>query len=156
MISRFEQFSFIISLIHRDLQKIERDEMEKMGYKGSYSHYLAFLKRYENGITSTRLSEICDKDKAAISRVITEMEQKGLIYREKDSVNDTMYRARIKLTEEGHKAADYVCTRACTALSTLENSLTEQEKAVFYSALDKISTELSEVSKQGLPDGKKK
>ena len=79
MTDRFEQFSFIISGIYRKLQKIKRDEMIKRGYKGAFAQYLATLSRYEEGLTSTELCEICDKDKAAVSRIIAEMEEKGIV-----------------------------------------------------------------------------
>ena len=83
MISRFEQFLYIISKIHRQIQKIERAEMVKQGYKGAFAQYLATLRRYEEGLTSSELCEICDKDKAAVSRIIAEMEEKGLIERKR-------------------------------------------------------------------------
>ena len=87
MISCFEQFLYIISKIHRQIQKIERTEMVKHGYKGAFAQYLATLRRYEEGLTSSELCEICDKDKAAVSRIIAEMEEKGLVEREKKIVS---------------------------------------------------------------------
>ena len=99
MTDRFEQFSFIISGIYRKLQKIKRDEMVKRGYKGAFAQYLATLSRYEEGLTSTELCEICDKDKAAVSRIIAEMEEKGLVQREKKAVRS--YRS--KITPHFHK-----------------------------------------------------
>ena len=85
MISRFEQFSYVISGIHRQIQKIERAEMIKRGYKGAFAQYLATLHRYEEGLTATELCEICDKDKAAVSRILAEMEEKGLLKEKKRS-----------------------------------------------------------------------
>ena len=35
MLDRFEQFTAAISAINRCIQKLERDEMEKYGYKGA-------------------------------------------------------------------------------------------------------------------------
>ena len=46
MKTRFEQFSFMISGIYREIQKIERDEMIKHGYRGAFAVYLATLGRY--------------------------------------------------------------------------------------------------------------
>ena len=40
MLGRYQQFSYIVSVINRQIQKIERDEMEKYGYKGSFAQYL--------------------------------------------------------------------------------------------------------------------
>ena len=107
MLDRFEQFSYSIYNIYKYITKIERDVMEKYGLRGAYAQYLVIMSRFPEGITSSKLSEICDKDKAAISRIVCEMENKGLIRRETDKAN--LYRAKLVLTEEGHKAAQYVC-----------------------------------------------
>jgi hypothetical protein len=57
MIERFEQFTYSINSIYRYVLKIERDEMEKLGYRASYALYLAVMSRFPDGITAARLSE---------------------------------------------------------------------------------------------------
>ena len=150
--NRFEQFSYVISGINRHIQKIERDEMIKYGYKGAFAQYLVALRRYPEGITSAKLCEICDKDKAAISRVLTEMQEKGLIIRESQS--DHRYNALIKLTEEGLKAALYVDERAQAAIEAVGNEMTDENRAAFYATLDFIAAKLQTISKEGLPPQK--
>ena len=150
--NRFEQFSYVISGINRHIQKIERDEMIKYGYKGAFAQYLVALRRYPEGITSAQLCEICDKDKAAISRVLTEMQEKGLILRETQS--DHRYNALIKLTAEGLKAAAYVDERAQAAIEAVGNEMTDENRAAFYATLDFIAAKLQTISKEGLPPQK--
>ena len=70
MLNRFEQFTSAISALCRDVQKIERDEMEKQGLRGAFAQYLLAISRYPEGITASALCEVCDKDKAAVSRII--------------------------------------------------------------------------------------
>ena len=53
--------------------------MEKYGLRGSYAQYLVAMIHYPDGITSSKLSEICDRDKAAISRIVSEMEKKATL-----------------------------------------------------------------------------
>ena len=150
--NRFEQFSYVISGINRHIQKIERDEMIKYGYKGAFAQYLVALRRYPEGITSAKLCEICDKDKAAISRVLTEMQEKGLILRETQS--DHRYNALIKLTAEGLKAAAYVDERAQAAIEAVGNEMTDENRAAFYATLDFIAAKLQTIRKEGLPPQK--
>ena len=152
MVSRYEQFAALISGIERGIQKIERDEMEKLGYKGAYAQYLVAMKRYPEGLTAAQLCEICDKDKAAISRVLTEMQEKGLILREPQS--DHRYNALIKLTAEGLKAAAYVDERAQAAIEAVGNEMTDENRAAFYATLDFIAAKLQTISKEGLPPKK--
>ena len=109
MLNRFEQFSYVVSGINRYIQKIERDEMEKFGYKGSYAQYLVVLERFDEGVTMSKLCELCDRDKAAVSRVITEMEGKGLVEKKKvdDKVANKIYQvmSQVENTNEIDKNA---------------------------------------------------
>ncbi len=148
MVNRYEHFSSSISGINRCIQKIETDEMEKHGLKGSHAQYLAALRRFEQGLTVSQLSELCMKDKAAVSRAVSEMEKNGLILRE--TAGDNFYRAAIVLTEKGKEIAAYVAKRAVSAVEHV--GLDEQEIEKFYSALDLIASNLREVCKDGLPE----
>ena len=150
MIERYEQFSAAVSSLYRYIQKIEREEMVKYGYKGSYAQYLVAMARRHEGITATQLCEICDKDKAAVSRAIGEMEEKGLVKRE--SMGETMYRAKLLLTQEGKKAADYVCERAHRAVVAADQGLTEETRAEFYKAISLIAKNLHSISREGIPE----
>lgn len=148
MLSRYEQFSFAISGIYRSIQKIERDEMIAYGFKGSYAQYLAAMNRYPEGITASQLCEICEIDKAAVSRALAEMEAKGLISRK----SHTGYRAKILLTEQGQKAADFVCQRAQDAVTAAGRGLTDEKRRIFYEALGLIASNLQTISREGIPD----
>lgn len=150
MISRFEQFSSVISSIYGHIQKIEREEMLKYGLKGAYAQYLVAMNRFPDGITSSKLCEICDKDKAAVSRIIAEMEKKGLVIRE--SISETLYRAKIKLTEEGRKAAEHVHERARVAVEIAGAGLSDEDRETFYKALELIAGNIQKLSKGGLPE----
>lgn len=150
MTSRFEQFTMVISGINRYIQKLERNEMIKRGYKGVFAQYLAVLKRFEDGLTSTELCEVCDKDKAAVSRIIAEMEEKGLVSREHKNIRT--YRSKIVLTEKGRNTADYVAERAKAAISAVSDGvMDENQREVFYSTLDVLYKNLQKVSREGIP-----
>lgn len=150
MISRFEQFSFAISNIYRSIQKIEREEMDKYGLKGVYAQYLVALDRYPNGLTAAQLCEICDLDKAAVSRAVGEMVNRGLLAR--ISSNDNGYRAKLCLTASGRDAAAYVSRRAQQAVAAAGCDLTDADRSVLYAALESISARLQTISKTGIPD----
>ena len=106
MLTRYEHFTNVISAIYHSIQRIEREEMIRMGGRGTFAQYLAALHRHPEGLTASQLSEICDRDKAAVSRTVAKMESQGLILRR--GGGDHLYRARLMLTEEGMKAADFV------------------------------------------------
>ncbi|MBQ7836648.1 MAG: MarR family transcriptional regulator [Clostridia bacterium] len=147
MLSRFERFSVSISELSRYLHKISADEMEKYGLKGPYAIYLLTMHRYSEGITATELSERCDRNKADVSRAVTAMEEKGLVYRKGAS-----YRARLILTPEGEKAAHHVGERARLAVEMGGKGLTDREREIFYTAMETIADNLRAMSKDGMPE----
>lgn len=147
MVSRFEHFSSSISCIYRYIQKIERVEMEKYGLKGPYAQCLLTMRRYPEGITAARLCEVCDKDKAAVSRMVAELEEKSLISRS-DAGN--RYRMLLKLTPLGEEAANHVEQRAKLAVEEAGAGLTDQQRATLYAVLDLIAGNLQEMCINGL------
>lgn len=150
MLDRFEQFTSMISALHRDVQKIERDEMEKRGLRGAFAQYLLAISRHPEGITAAALCEVCDKDKAAVSRIISEMEVKGLLEKENDGISQ--YRARLRLTPEGQAAAMFVRERASIAVELAGSGLSDEDRKVFYSALERISANLQQICMDGIPE----
>jgi DNA-binding MarR family transcriptional regulator len=149
MVSRFEKFSLSVSSIYSCIQKIEREEMDKYGLKGAYAQYLITMDRLDCGVTAARLGELCDRDKAAVSRAVGEMEQLGLIQRTQSG--QTAYRALLSLTDKGREAASYVCERATAAVELAGAGLTEEKRQVLYEALDLISSNLHTICRDGIP-----
>ncbi len=150
MNNRFEQFFTVISAIYRYIQKLQRSEMVKRGYKGAFAQYLMALNKTEEGLTSKELCEVCDKDKAAVSRIIAEMEEKGLIQREKS--NTRAYRSKITLTEKGKSTAEYINERSRQAVKAVSiGAIDEEQREIVYSVLDTISKNLQKVIEEGIP-----
>ena len=148
MIGRFEKFSLAISEINRYWHKIASDEMEKYGLKGPYAIYLVVMHRYPQGISAARLCEICDRNKADVSRAISDMEKKGLV--RKEGAN---YRAMLILTDDGQQAAEHVVKRASKAVVEGGKGISEERRLIFYETLDQIAANLREITKDGLPQG---
>lgn len=149
MIERFEKFSFVIFEITRYWHKLASDEMAKYGLKGPHATYLTTLYRYKDGITAPQLSELCGKDKADVSRMMSIMEQKGLVI--KESVGKNMYRGLLKLTDEGKTAAQHVRERAALAVELSSKGLSDEDRETFYNALEIISTNMKALCADGMP-----
>lgn len=150
MLTRYEQFSFTISCIYRQIQKIERDEMVKYGMRGAYAQYLVAMSRYPKGITASQLCEVCDRDKAAISRAVNDMEVHGLV--ERRGEGDSHYRAALALTKKGRELAAVVLKRAQMAVEVAGQGMSDEERMIFYACLDRIERNLHSISRQGIPE----
>ena len=150
MIDRYQQFSYIVSVINRQIQKIERDEMEKYGLKGPHSVYLLTLNRYPEGLTAPQICELCGKEKSDVSRMMSIMENKGLVT--KAGIHQNLYRGVFRLTDEGQAAAEHVRKRASLAVELAGKDLTDENRAIFYESLESIASNLRELSKDGIPN----
>ena len=148
MITRFEQFSSAIARIYHDIQKIERVEMERFGLKGPHVQCMLALSRNPEGMTSSQLCTVCEKDKAAISRTITELEEEGIL--DRDVHDGNRYRALLKLTERGKAAAAQVDERVRMAVEKAGEGLSDAQRTIFYSVLSLIASNLQNISRDGL------
>ncbi len=149
MVDRFERFSVAISEISRYWHKLATEEMAKYGLKGSHAMYLTTMYRHDEGLTAPQLCELCGKDKADVSRMMTIMGNKGLVTKQGDNRN--LYRGLLKLTAEGRRAAEHVCERARVAVECAGKGLTDANRHIFYEVLETIADNLRELSRAGLP-----
>ena len=147
MRSRYEQFAGSVLCLYRYIQKIQRIEMAKYGLKGSHAQCLLVMNRYPEGITAAQLSHISDKDKAAISRTLSELAREGLVER-KSTTNS--YRAPLFLTEKGLTAAMRVDQIARRAVEEAGLGLTDERREEFYATLDLLASNLHRISQVGL------
>lgn len=152
MLSKYELFSSSISCVYHDIQKIERTEMAKYGLKGPHAQCLLAMSRYPQGITAARLCEVCEKDKAAISRTLSELEQMDMIRR--TGQNGTRYRASLTLTERGRAAAETVSEKARLAVEQAGQGLEDGQREVFYQVLAQIAENLHAICKDGIKEKK--
>ena len=149
MLNRFTRFSLAISEIDRYWHKIAAEEMAKYDLSSPHAMYLNILFQNEEGVTAAKLGELCGKNKADVSRMVSVLEKKGLVRRE--AVGGNLYRARLLLTEKGKEAASHVQQRAALAVELAGSGLSEESRANFYFALEQIASNLQTLSKDGLP-----
>ena len=149
MLDRFERFSFAISEISRCWRKLASDELAKYGLKSPHATYLTTMYKYPDGITVPKLCEVSGKDKSDASRMIAILEEKGLA--QKKNVGGSIYRGLWVLTDEGKPAAEQVCLRARKAVELAGKDLDEETRSIFYKALESITSNLTILSKEGIP-----
>ena len=147
MISKYELFSNSVERISRDIQKLERTEMAKYALKGPHAQCLVALSRYPEGLIATQLCDLCEKDKAAISRTLSELAREGLVER-RSSTNS--YRAPLFLTDKGLEAAMRVDQIARRAVEQAGLGLTDTRREEFYATLDLLASNLHRISQVGL------
>ena len=148
MLERFEKFSLAIVEISRFWHKIAGEELAKYGLKSSHITYLLTLYRYPEGLTAPKLAELCGRDKADVSRMLSILESKGLV--RKESTGTSRYRGLLLLTDEGKTVASALSERAERAGERAGDGLTDENRAIFYESLDTITNNLRKISQEGL------
>lgn len=150
MVNRFALISASVSSMYHDIQKIERVEMAKYGLKGPHAQCLFAMSSCPEGVTSARLCELCEKDKAAISRTVAELELAGLVNRVER--NGSRYRALLVLTEKGRETAQSVNEKVRMAVEQAGEGLNDAQREVFYPVLAQIAKNLHTICKEGLKE----
>ena len=148
MLDRFEKFSLAIAEINRCWHKIAAGELSKYDLKASHVTYLLTLARYPEGLTAPKLAELCDRDKADVSRMLSILEARGLVT--KDGIGGNRYRGCLRLTPEGQTVAEALSRRAELAVEQAGEGLTERDRIIVYTALDTITKNLRRICQEGL------
>lgn len=137
MQDRFQAFVTGISVCYKYIQKIKSVEMTEFGLKGAHAMCLFFLHSHPEGLTAAQLSQLCAEDKAAVSRSLASLADKG--YLESD---EKKYRSVIRLTESGKAVASHIDVMIERWVESGGDGLTEQDREIFYNSLELISNNL--------------
>lgn len=140
MKQRFETFVTAIAQINRSLQRLKSSEMADFGLKGTHVMCLYQLQQHEGGLTAAQLVQLCDEDKAAISRSISELQERKLVKNPEDSAK--RYRKIITLTEEGRKVTAAMDRKIIDAVLTAAQGYTQEERETFYHVLLQVADNL--------------
>lgn len=148
MIQRFETFVTVITQIYRSIQKLKSQEMAEFGLKGAHVMCLVQLYQHTEGLTSAQLVQSCEEDKAAVSRALAELRERGLVVSE-----DTpkRYRTKMQLTEEGRRITQQMDSKILEVVGAGGAGYTPEEREVFYRVLLQIAENLQRAC--GAKDG---
>lgn len=134
MAEPFERFVTIISLLHKNIQRMKQIEMQELGLKGPHVMCLFYLSHNPDGLNASELSQYAGVDKAATSRVLTQLTQLGLIcYQPKK------YRSRAVLTDEGTAVAQQVNQTIAALVQEITAGIDPEERETMYRCLYTIS-----------------
>ncbi|MBQ2868374.1 MAG: winged helix-turn-helix transcriptional regulator [Firmicutes bacterium] len=137
MQDRFQAFVTGISVCYKYIQKIKSVEMTEFGLKGAHAMCLFFLHSHPEGLTAAQLSQLCAEDKAAVSRSLASLAEKGYI-----ESDEKKYRSRIRLTEQGKQVAVHIDEMIERWVESGGDGLSEENREAFYSSLELISNNL--------------
>jgi DNA-binding MarR family transcriptional regulator len=138
---RYMMLTTMIAGITHSIQQIKNIALKPYGLKGRNVNCLFHLYRYGEGITLLELAKICGEDKAAISRCVSDLRRMGYVTATSESGKN--YRAQIRLTETGTRAAAHLDRCITEAVEAGGAELNEEERVVFYRCLQRIDRDLA-------------
>ena len=87
-----------------------------------------------------------------VSRAMALLERKGLVQRVTEE--SRTYRAVLRLTPAGSLLADQINEKAKAAVEYASRGLPAEKRKIFYEALEIITTNLQDLSRDGIPEHK--
>lgn len=142
MKERFRTFTVLITKISRAIRKIKTEEMEEYKLKSPHVSCLYYLYK-QDSLTAKELGDICQEDKAALSRSIEHLETNKYI--ECDSNLKKRYNTALKLTEKGRKIAKAIADKIDNILDLASEGLSEEKRNILYESLTLISNNLDKI-----------
>ena len=142
MQERFSTFTLLIAKLSKAIRKIKTEEMSQFNLKSPHVSCLYYLHK-QGELTATKLCDICNEDKAAVSRTIDYLEKHGYLYC--DSNARKRYNSPLKLTEMGGSVAVEICGKIDRILGVASQGLSEEDREIMYKCLAVISKNLTKV-----------
>ena len=140
MEEKFHTFSLLMANINRSLRRIKTEETAEFDLKGPHASCLYYLYK-EKEVTSKKLCELCETDKAGISRSIDYLEHNGYLR----ARTKKRYKSPLELTERGREVAAAIAEKIDAIFAAIGEGLSEEQRRVMYEALETISLRLREV-----------
>ena len=151
MKERFRTFTVLIAKISRNVKKIKNHEMAEYGLRSVHVTCLYYLYSAES-LTATELCELCEEDKATISRGLEFLEAEGYITC--DAKQQKRYKSHLALTARGKEVGKKIADKINLVLDEICVDLSEAEREEFYRCLSVISDNL-ELCARGIGDAKR-
>ena len=117
--------------------------MSKFGLKSAHVSCLYYLYKAEKPLTARELCDVCDEDKAAVSRAIDLLTKEGYVTCESNTVKK--YKSPLTLTEKGNDVGEAIAQRVDDVLSGVSNGVSEEHRAILYDSLEAISVNLQKI-----------
>ena len=141
MEERFKTFTVLIAKINRNIRKIKNREMVEYGLRSAHISCLDYLYSAD-ALTATELCELCEEDKATISRALVYLEENGFITCESKFAK--RYKSPLLLTEKGRAVGMEITRKINSVLEEFSIGLSEEERTEFYRCLNIISNSLEQ------------
>jgi DNA-binding MarR family transcriptional regulator len=142
MQERFQTFTILIARLNRCIRKIKTEEMAELNLKSPHVSCLYYLYKADS-LTSKELCDICEEDKANISRSIEFLEKNGYIVSR--SKTEKRYKSPLVLTEKGRETGAHIVRKIDAVLESVGEGVPEDQREIMYRSLSVICDNLQKI-----------
>ncbi len=142
MQERYKRFTTLIADINRNIRKIKTEEMSEFNLKGVHVSCVYYLYK-ENSLTVKALCEVCDEDKANISRSIEYLEERGYVEKRPDT--SKRYKAPVELSAEGREVGRIIAEKIDRILLDVSEGVSPEERETMYRILTAVNENLQKI-----------
>ncbi len=135
----YVNFTVSISKLNKLVQRIKSYEIGKYDLQPIHVSCGYYLSKNPQGLTAKELCEMALEDKAAISRALKTMQEKGMVRYVPKGRNEV-----VQLTKEGEELGKIINERINLAVKAGCAHITDEERKFFYNSLLEISDNLIE------------
>ena len=143
MEERFKTFTVLIAKINRSIRKIKTEEMSAYQLKSPHVSCLYYLYKADSPLTAKELCDICEEDKANVSRSIKFLEQNEYITCH--SKYQKRYQTPLELTEKGRCVGEMIAEKIDNVLDQVSDGLSEEERCRMYHYLSVVQESLQAI-----------
>ena len=137
---RFNKFCSLLGGATKSINKLKSKYMMHYGLTSAHTMCIRYLDVSPEGLNRMELAEMCDIDKAQISRTVNELCAKGYLTESENETNN--YRKRLKLTPMGKDTADEINKAVNEIHAFVSDDLSAEQLETFYSTFDVICARL--------------
>lgn len=130
---RFTPFVLYIERISKNIKRIADEKMAPYGLRSAHVMCIMQLGKNTEGLSSSELSEACGVDKAFISRITSELIEKGYIAKADGS--EGKYKIKFNLTDTGIELYKCIVGIIIELIERVDSHISVKKLEIFYELL---------------------
>ena len=135
----FETFSNLLNTTTKSLDKLKSKGMEEYGLSGTHTLCMRQLYDFPDGLTRAELSQRLGVDRAQMTRVISQLIDKGFVVQTEHS---SVYRRKCVLTEKGVSATAEINQLVAKINEFVSGDIPPERLQIFYETFSAICENL--------------
>ena len=139
MNEKYKIFTVLMANINRSIRKIKTEEMAEFHLKIPHVSCLYYLYKKDT-LTAKELCDICEEDKANVSRALDYLQTNGYLVRQNEE--NKKYKSHLALTEMGRSVAGKIVEKIDRILEEAGEGISDADREIMYRSLFQISTNL--------------